>query len=58
MALKVDIVTALDYIRRIADLTGTNSWTDKAAYRNFANALRGTTRDWLFSVTDNGYAIQ
>jgi hypothetical protein len=47
-----DSISALDFIRQIDDLARTNTWSDMVRYNNFANALRGFARKWLFSTFD------
>jgi hypothetical protein len=36
----------------INDLARTNNWSNKVMYNNFANALRGIVRKWLFTGVD------
>jgi len=45
-----DTILALDVIWCIDDLAWTKNWSDTATYNNFANALHGITRKWLFST--------
>jgi hypothetical protein len=47
-----DTVTAIIFIRKIDDLTRTNSWNDTMTYANVANALKGFTWDWLFATVE------
>jgi hypothetical protein len=35
-----DTISALDFIRRLEDLTKTNRWTNAQTYYHFANSLR------------------
>jgi len=36
-----DTISALDFIRHMDNLTRTNHFTNKSAYNNFTNGLRG-----------------
>jgi hypothetical protein len=47
-----DTVSAMDYICHIYNLTRTNNLSDTAACNNFAKALWGQAREWLFSMAD------
>jgi hypothetical protein len=45
-------ILALNFIRRIDDLTRTNNSSDMVTYSNVANTLRGFAHKWLFSTVD------
>jgi len=43
---------AIKYIRRISNLTGTNNWSETAAYSKFANSPQGQAREWPSSFVE------